>query len=525
MHLFSSASKAVKLAALVAILALVAAACRNDSGSDTPAAPGSEDTSAGSQEGGSPSGSVTFALAVEVPSLNPILGSKALAIQKSIFDWLTYIGPDGKVVPRLATEWEVSEDATQWTFTIRTDAVFHDGTPVTIDDVIFSYQTLIDAEKSTIRGHVAPVESMERVSDTQVRFNLNQTFAAWPRQTSLIPIVPAASYDPVVFDTQPIGSGPYQVVSFSAAEGAQLTAFDDYWGEAPAFRDVTVVPAPAADNRLTGLQSSADNAFDLAPINVDQVPVIQGDSFLDVVSTPSNFVAYLSFNVTQPPLDDPLLRQAITTAVDRQAISDTLLGGLAKPVGQMVAPVTFGFDPSIEATKYDPERARQLVEESSYGGETIIFDYPTDGELPASNDLAQAIQSYLREVGINVELAGRPSATFIPAVQNKQMRGMFMFSWRPSILDAGQILNLSFRSSNWGYPENPEMEELITQSFAETDEDARAELISQIWQLNQENTYFAPLFNDQYHYGFRPDIVSYSPRADGLIFAHEIGKP
>lgn len=460
-----------------------------------------------------------------MPSLNPVLGSKAISIQRSVFDRLVDISPEGDVEPHFATEWETNEDASQWTFTIHTDAVFHDGTPVTIDDVIFSFQAVLDAEESTIRGNVAALESMERVSDTQARFNLNRAFSAWPRVTSIVSIVPQASYEPALFDTQPIGSGAYQVVSFSAAEGAQLTAFDDYWGEAPAFRDVTVVPAPETETRLTGLQSTAENAFDLSPLTADQVPVVEGDSSLDVVSTPSNFVAYLSFNVTAPPLDDPLLREAISTAIDREAIIDTLLGGLADPIGQMVAPVTFGFDPSIEAAEYDPERASQLVEGSSYGGETIIFEYPTDGELPSSNDLAQAIQSLLGEVGINVELVGQPSATFVPAVQNKQMRGIFMFSWRPSLLDAGQVLTRSFRSSDWGYAENPGMEELIRQSEAAADEDAWAELISQIWQLNEENVYFAPMFNDQYHYGLRPDVVSYEPRADGLILAHEIRRP
>jgi ABC-type oligopeptide transport system substrate-binding subunit len=102
---------------------------------------------------------------------------------------------------------------------------------------------------------------------------------------------------------------------------------------------------------------------------------------------------------------------------------------------------------------------------------------------------------------------------------------MFMFSWRPSILDAGQVLNLSFRNANWGYAEDQEMEDLITESFAAADEDERLDLISQIWGINDEEVYFAPIFNDQYQYALRPDALRFTPRADGLIFAHQLELP
>jgi peptide/nickel transport system substrate-binding protein len=509
----SSGSRVARLLAGVSALALLLAACGGDS-SDTGG------TAQPRTEG--PSGSATYALAVEVPSLNPILGSKGLAIQKSVFDWLVDIDAKGEVTPRLATSWQANADATQWTFTLRTDAKFHDLTPVTADDVISSYQAVLDTPESTIRGNLSSLDRIEKVSDSQIRFHLKFAFAAWPRQTSLLPIVPKATYNAQRFDTAPIGSGPYKVVSFSSGQPAHLTAFDEYWGPKPSFRDITVVPTPQADARLSGLQSTASGSFDLAPLTTDQVPVLRGQRNLDVLSTPSNFVAYTSFNVTQAPLSDVKLRQAIDLAIDREAITKTIYGGLAKPIGQMVAPVTFGYDASVEPTRFDPNRARQLLAESSYSGQTIPFEYPTDGELQSSNDLAQAIQGYLQAVGIRVELQGQPSATFIPSVQRRGMKGMYMFSWRPSVMDAFQVLNLSFRPSNWGYANNPQMEDLIVKSAAETDVNARKALIGQVWKLSQSNVFFAPLFNDQYHYGLRTDRVSYTPRADGLIFPHEL---
>lgn len=511
----STGSRTLRLAAAASALVLLLAACGG--GDDSPGA-GGQTTPDG------PSGSVTYSLAVEIPSMNPILGSKGLAIQKSVFDWLVDIDAKGEVVPRLATSWQSNADGTSWTFTIRDDAKFHDGTPVTVDDVIFSYQAVLDTPESTIRGNLSSVDKMTKVNDTQVRFDLKLAFAAWPRQTSLLPIVPKATYDAVKFDTAPIGSGPYKVMSFSSGQPARLEAFDGYWGPKPAFKDVTVVPSPQADSRLSGLQSTAAGSFDLSPLTTDQVPVVRGDRSLQLLSTPSNFVAYMSFNVNTPPLNDLKVRQAIDLAIDRESITKNLYAGLATPIGQMVAPVTFGYDSTIQATKFDLNQAKQLLAESSYSGQTITFEYPTDGELQASNDLAQAIQGQLQAIGIKVELAGQPSATFIPSVQRRGMKAMYMFSWRPSVMDAFQILNLSYRPSNWGYVNNPEMEALIVKSAAETDLNARKALISQVLKLSSTNVYFAPLYNDQYHYGIRPDKIAYTPRADGLIFAHDIRK-
>lgn len=513
----SIGSKKGRLVAALSALVLLLAACGG----------GGDDDSPGGATGGTtqgPSGSATYALAVEIPSMNPVLGSKGLAIQKSVFDWLVDIDAKGEVVPRLATSWQSNPDGTQWTFNVRTDATFHDGTPVTIDDIIFTYQAVLDTPTSTIRGNLAAMDKMVKVSDTQLRFDLKMPFAAWPRQTSLLPVVPKASYDAVKFDTAPIGSGPYKVVSFSSGQPARLEAFDGYWGPKPAFKEVTVVPSPQADARLAGLQSTAAGSFDLSPLTTDQVPVVKGDRSLELLSTPSNFVAYASFNTNTPPLDDLKVRQAINHAIDREAITRTLYAGLAKPIGQMVAPVTFGYDGSIQPAKYDAALARRLLSESSYSGQTITFEYPTDGELQASNDLAQAIQGYLQAVGIKVELAGQPSATFIPSVQRRGMKGMYMFNWRPSVLDAFQVLNLSFRPSNWGYVDNPEMEAAIVKSAGEVDQNARKALISQVWKINEAQVYFAPLYNDQYHYGIRPNKVAYTPRADGLIFAHDLRK-
>jgi peptide/nickel transport system substrate-binding protein len=498
-------------------VAILATAC---SDSD----PESTGTGAPRAETG-PSGSVTVALATDVRSLNPIMDGSARPILNSIFNQLVTIEANGSIAPSLATSWESNADATSWTFTVRTDAKFHDGAPVTADDIAFSYRQILASPQSNQLGNVSPVATVDKVADNRVKFDLKQPFSYFPRQTSLTSIVPQAKYNEVGFQNAPIGSGPYRVASWSSGSPVVLEAVADYWGPKPAFQTVTVVPTPNAASRLTGLQSTAGGSFALSPLTSDQVAVAEGDRSLDVASTPSNFVAYLSFNVSKAPYSDLKLRQAINHAIDRDAITRTIYRGRAKPTGQMVASVTFGHDPAIGPARHDPARARQLLAESSYRGEPLVFEYPTDGELESSSDLAQAIQGYLQAVGINVDLQGRASSAFIPAVQRKQMQGMFMFSWRPSLMDAALVLNRSFRTSDWGYAQDPELDRLVAAQSSESDPDRRARLISQIWKLNEAQVYFAPIYTDEYHYGLRTSVVQYTPRADGYIVPHEIRKP
>jgi peptide/nickel transport system substrate-binding protein len=498
-------------------LALVAAACSDD---DTPTTAAS-----GTTAPAGPSGSVTAALATDVRSLNPIMDGSARPVLNSVFDQLLVIQADGSTAASLATAWESNANATQWTFTIRTDAKFHDNTPVTADDVVFSYTQILKSPTSNQQGSVNMIDTAEKLAADKVRFNLKQPFSYFPRQTSLTSIVPMAKYDEVGFQNAPIGSGPYRVASWSSGQPVVIEAFAGYWGPKPAFQTVTMVPAPQADTRLTGLQSTSTGSFALSPLTSDQVSVAEGGSGLKVVSRPSNFVAYLSFNVTKAPYSDLKLRQAINQAIDREAITRTLYRGKAKPIGQMVASVTFGYDPAIGPARYDPAAARRLLAESSYAGESLVFEYPTDGELQSSTDLAQAIQGYLQAVGIKVDLQGRASTAFIPAVQRKQMQGMFMFSWRPSLMDAALVLNRSFRTADWGYATDAELDRLVAAQSAESDPAKRAALISQIWKLNEAQVYFAPIYTDEYHYGLRSNVAAYTPRADGYIIPHEIRKP
>src|SRR5262249_27163219 len=150
------------------------------------------------------------------------------------------------------------------------------------------------------------------------------------------------------FTEKPVGSGPYMVTSLNRPAGmAEFQANKSYWGGAPALDKITVLFVAAATTRLNRRKAGSRDAI---RIPCGQVPTVQSDSNLTISSIDSNGVVFLGFNVTVPPLDNLKLRQAVDLSIDRDAITKNLLGGRAKPVGVLVSPVTFGYDPAFKPT-------------------------------------------------------------------------------------------------------------------------------------------------------------------------------
>jgi peptide/nickel transport system substrate-binding protein len=468
-------------------------------------------------EGSSAPEEVVVGIADEILTLDPSL-SQVLTVNKTVFDQLTDTDGSGELIPRLATEWVANDDATVWTYTVRDDAMFSDGTPLTVEDIVWTYQSTAERADAVNGSYLANMTSVEATGDSEVTFTLAAPDSAWPRTTTLISIMSQKAYesDPESYATDPLGSGPYAVES-STADGVALVANEHYWGEAPAFEHAMIssVADPAA--RLNALQAGDLSAAVVAPAQVG--PAESAGLTVDTVQ--GNGVAYLGFNSTTGPLASPELRQAISHAIDRDAIATTLLDGLATPVGQLVAPVTAGYDSSVEVDAFDPELATELVAESGYDGTPLVFQYPTDGWIPQANEVAQAIQGYLDDAGIAVEMQGMDNQSLTEAWLANEFTGMYLFGFKPSTLDSEIVLGLLFGEGSKGYAVDPAIDELITAQRAAADPDERTDLIGQVWTLSAENGYYAPLFTDSYSFATVPE-VSIEPRSDGYVLPAEI---
>jgi len=443
-----------------------------------------------------------IAIGVDADSLDPVQGTTTTI--DNIVDYMaqTLIGIDetGALVPLLATEWSTSEDGLAMDLTLREGVVFHDGTPLTADVVVWNFDRLRDPEVNVPRrGPYAPIESVEAVDDLHVRLHLSQPspYMAGALTQSTAAIISPASVDvegnSYTNITQLVGTGPYVFGSRSLGERIVVTRFDDYWGEAPFYEEVIFQIVPEATTRESLLLAGQVDMIILPPAS--DIPALDANPAVEVAFGPSNRTIFIVINTSKPGLDDPRVRQALNYAVDKQAIVDGILFGAADVMDAPMAESLFGYR-SVGAYEYDPERARELLAEAGIepGELTLDFMAPT-GRYVQDFPAAQAIANYLSEVGVTANVRTMDWPTYVgtmtqPVDQNETQ--LHLLGWAPAFMDASQQM-LQFQQSQHppsglatSFYTNPEVEELVSQANSTVDEGQRADLYAQaaelIWQ-------------------------------------------
>jgi len=455
----------------------------------------------------------------DVLTLDPMLDTSPIGVNvfRNVFDALTRIEADGSVTPLLAMSWSASEDTKTWEFTIRTNAKFHDGQPITADDIVWNYKRLLGEMKSPVRSYISKLTSVEVSAPNTVRFVLSEPFAPFDRQVSLISIISKRAFEEIgaaKFALAPIGSGPFKVVRWVKDDRVELAAVNDYWAGAPKIKTLIFKPVPSETTRAAALSSGE---LDVVPILPPALVASLGNRRgLRIERVASNKVVYVGFDVKNPLLSDVRIRQAVDLAIDRNALSSRLLRGLGKPSGQVVAPVTFGYATDIEPSPFDPARAKQLVAASGYKGDKIGLQYPNNN-LAFGEEVAQAIANFLGRVGINVELQGMEYSAFFPLWANRKLNSMHLFAYGPSIMDADLIIGSLYDSSGRVYWTDPKVDQLAKQQRSERDKDTRRALIGEILKLSKEAVPYAPLYNEIHAYGVQ-DRIKWMPRPDERLF-------
>jgi peptide/nickel transport system substrate-binding protein len=290
-----------------------------------------------------------------------------------------------------------------------------------------------------------------------------------------------------------------------------MAANPDYWDGRPAVDEIVMIPMPSEPARASAL---ASGEIDMVPVLPPTfVPRLSRDPNLKIVPVKSNRATFLGFNHHDPVLGDLKVRQAIDCAIDRDKITKVLLRGFGEPVGQVDPPVLFGYDPTILPTAYDLAKAKRLLAESSYKGETIPFDYPTN-RLAFGEEVAQAIGGYLQEIGLKLELRHAEFAAFFPNWLSNKFPGIYFYGLGMSVMDSDLLLGFDYESKiSHGYWSSPEVDDLIRRQRGATDPRERAALLSKIWTISRDNVVYAPLYAEIQVYGFRKG-VEYTPRAD-----------
>ena len=382
----------------------------------------------------------------------------------NVFDALTELQRDGQMNPRLAESWTFSPDLTEWTFKLRQGVKFHDGSPFSADDVVFTINRIKADNTSPVRTFIRLVEKVEKVDDHTVRFKLIQPYGIFHRQISYVHQMSKTYFDKVGdqgYATKPVGTGPYKFVRWVKDDRLELEVNPDYWRGAPAIKRATFRPIPTEASRTSALVSGeVDLVPALPPSLIDQ---LKSNRDLSVGTAPSFRVIFMAFNVNKPPLDNPKVREAIDVAIDRSSITDKLLRGLGKPTGIMVPPMNIGYDPSFKPVAYDPQKAKKLVAESGYDGTPISIQYPNNNIVMA-NEVVQAIAGYMTAAGLKVEIKPMEFTAFFPLWLQSKLDSAYFFAFGSSQYHAETVLTTMYEQGSHAYKIDMEIDALVEEA-------------------------------------------------------------
>lgn len=422
-------------------------------------------------------------------------GSPGQYVWAQVFDALTYIAADGSVAPALATSWTTVDDNT-WEFTLRDGVTFQNGDAFNADSVVGTFGILLSEDgRATYSANVnnySFIDAVTKVDDMTVRMTTSSPNVLLPNAISLAYIVSPDQFNSVgaeAFATAPVGTGPFASTSWSD-QSITLEAWDGSWRDDPAIAGVEFLNLNEPAARLQALQSDQiDVAQSISP---DQIGPLSDAGFTIFSGTRGSVMSLALIANDGGPLANQQVRQALNYAVDKGTIVEQLLAGVADQ-GVWPSRGVNGYDPARDPYPYDPTMATTLLTEAGYPNGFDFVAEVTVGSFPADALIYEAMQGYLADVGVNVELRQIAFGTdWLPkflGTDGADWEGQaFGLSWNAApLMDA--IRPFNFFSCGWAneYFCDEDAEALIGQINGEFDVSARNALLTQLLEMTKAN--------------------------------------
>jgi peptide/nickel transport system substrate-binding protein len=416
---------------------------------------------------------IVVGMQLEPPILDPTAGAAA-AIDEvtyaNVFEGLTRFAPDGSVLPALAESWTVAPDGLSWEFKLREGVTFHDGTPFTAEDVVFSFDRAmaegsLNAQKQLFDG----INEVTAIDDVTLEIGLDVPKGsllanlAWGDAV----IVSPASADSNA--TKPVGTGPFRFAEWVQGDHVTLEAYPDYWGEKPALERVTFKFISDPTAAFAAMMAGDIDAFPNypAPENLAQ---FEADPRFQVLVGSTEGETILAMNNAREPFGDIRVREAVARAIDRQAVIDGAMFGYGTPIGSHFAPHRPAYEDLTGRSAYDPERATALLEEAGLGdGFATTLTLPPPSYARRGGEIVAA---QLRAVGIEAEIVNVEWAQWLEQVFKNKDFGLTIVSHTEPM-----DINVYARPDYYFGYDDPVMRSLMQGLDATADEAERAEIL------------------------------------------------
>lgn len=440
-----------------------------------------------------------------------------------LYNGLVRKDENGRMVPDLSLSYE-QMSPTLYRFELRQGVHFHDGRLVDAEDVVFTYDSVLNGSLNTTKK--ATLEAIRRVSAVSpyvVEVALKEPFNGLLANLN-IGIIPGGSTSG--FAAAPIGTGPYRLLRFRPDEGALLEAFPEYFGGPPKIRFLEIRVIPDATTRILELQKgSVDLIFGAGVIPPDYLRRLQGDPRFKSESGPGNNYAYIGFNMKDSILEKKNVRKAIGHAINRDEIMRHLLNGTATPATGILAPQHWCYEGNVPRMLYDPALSRRLLDEAGY--------HDPDGDGPRSRfqlthktstnevrrTVAAILQQNLARVGIDLKIRSYEWGTFFSDINRGNFQ-MCMLMW-VGISDPDIFRNVFVTSGRWnrGKYSDQWVDEWVGKAQQADTEDEQKRYYSLVQKKIAEDAPYIPLWYESNVAVMRKELAGMrlTPDADHLV--------
>ncbi|TVR06277.1 MAG: ABC transporter substrate-binding protein [Salinarimonadaceae bacterium] len=502
---------------------------------------------------------LTIGLALEPTSMDPHFHNLAPnnAMRQHIFESLTQSDENQLTQPSLAVSWEPTGDTT-WEFKLREGVTFSNGTPFTATDVIYSICRVprVEGSPSSFTSFTRDIAGIEVPDETTIVFTTRAPSPLLPTNLASVAILSAEAFggENVVFGadgcenagTYPastdfadpsvaVGTGPYKLVSFNPGDRITLTRNENYWGGDVEWENVILRGIPNPGARVAALLAEDVDVIETPPIqDFDQ---IRSRGF-KIEQGLSNRVIYLhvdSGEAVPPgvsgtdgrnPFADVRVREAISKAINREAIIDRVMGGVAVAAGELLPWPLFGTSEDAEPDAFDPDRARELLAEAGFpDGFSVTLFTPNDRYI---NDerVAQAVAQMLARIGIRTSVDSMTASTFFSR-RGQGDYGFWLAGWGAAsgemanpllALTATRDTDAGTGLTNLQNYSNPELDALIAEARRTVDDDARRAILQRASKIAMDDYATIPLHFEVTPWAFKPNL-SLTPRVDQYTLA------
>jgi len=410
-------------------------------------------------------------------------------IHSLMFDPLFTVGANGQPEPVLVESAEADPSAKTWTFKLR-DAKWHDGKPITADDLAFTLKRIVDpaAPKSGAAGLATlDTDSFKKIDERTLQFSFKEPFAILPDVLSTFyfyRLVPEG-FDP----SRPIGSGPFKFKEFTPGQFGAFVRFDDYWGGKPYLDQVNYVGLNDATAALNAVRRGELDAFPLAPFSIAK-QFQNGDPAVKVLATKPAQTMAVTMRVDRPPFDDVRVRTALKLLVNRQQMAQVVAAGFGEPAEDLFAHLDPDY-PSELRRPHDIEQAKALLKEA--GHENLTVDLTAYQGTAGMLEFAQVFAQNAREAGVTVNVNVVPVDLYYSKYYLQADLSLDYFSYLPYFAQASQTMlpGAGLNTTQWN---DPEYTELYAKAQSTADDDERRKIVRQLRQIEfDRGGYIVPL--------------------------------